>query len=327
MHTKIIDPRRDGRFVFANRGSSQKTVSYLGHDARDRNEPVRFFDALRNDVMSEEISPVIDKNAKGLRKKQETFYSLVLSPSQAELAHIGNSPSRFRDYTRAVMENYAKNFRLKDRKRLEPSELVWYAIIHQDRKEKEGERIGTSKKGHQAHVHVIVSAQDKSRQYRLNPKGWKSRFVFKEWQVQNGKTFQRLFDYGESTTSEKLTAPMSQTNQLRHRERIRQRVAYLNDYFVGSKKIDVDRALAIGQSQQYGKGFFFRLHHLTQRYQQGKLVNNPYQMLATGKDEPFHLPEYTLLKLGKQSQPMGEEAEESLERKRKKKQTQSQIER
>ena len=186
MHTKIIDPRRDGRFVFATRGSSQKTVAYLGHDARERNKPIQFFDAQRDDVTPEEISPVIDQHAKGLRKKQEAFYSLVLSPSQAELAHIGNDSSKLRDYTRAVMDNYARNFTLKDGSQLAPSQLVWYAIIHQERKEKEGERKGAYKKGHQAHMHVIVSAQDKSRQYRLNPKGWKSRFTFKDWQVQNG---------------------------------------------------------------------------------------------------------------------------------------------
>ncbi|MEO0331197.1 MAG: DUF5712 family protein [Bacteroidota bacterium] len=171
MHTKIIHPKRDGRFVFANRGSCQKTVSYLSHDAKDRDATVQFFDQDQNSVTPDEVQSVIDQNAKGLRKEQEKFYSLVLSPSQAELAHLKNDPTKLQDYTRAIMKNYAENFQLKDEQSLAPSEVVWYATIHQDRTEKEGEQKGKTKKGYHTHVHVIVSAQDRNRQHRLNPKG------------------------------------------------------------------------------------------------------------------------------------------------------------
>ncbi|MEO0330331.1 MAG: DUF5712 family protein [Bacteroidota bacterium] len=322
MHTKIIDPRRDGRFVFANRGSCQKTVSYLGHDAKARDETVQFFDQERNELASEEVVRVIDQNARGLRKEQEKFYSLVISPSQAELEYLKNDSSNLRDYARKAMRNYAENFNLKDDTQILPSELVWYATIHQDRTEKEGEQKGTIKKGNHTHVHILVSAQDRNRQYRLNPKGWKSRFTFKDWQVQNGKTFQQLFNYQKATTSEKLTVGMPEATQLRHRERIRHKVAYLSEYFMGHQKLDESRVLAIADEQKYGKGFFFRLHHLTKRYQQGKLVFSPYQMLKTGKDEPLAFPERTLLHLGKQSLGMGEEIEPTGDEKNKKKQQQ-----
>ncbi len=322
MHTKIIHPKRNGRFVFANRGSCQKTVSYLGHDAKARNETVQFFDRDQNEITPEEVKTVIDQNAKGLRKEQEKFYSLVISPSQAELEHLKNAPSKLLEYTRAVMQNYARNFNLKDDMRITPSEVVWYATIHHARTEKEGEQKGTIKKGHHTHVHILVSAQDRNRQHRLNPKGWKSRFTFKDWQVQNGKTFQQLFDYQQETTSKKLTAGMPEATQLRHQERIRYKVAYLNQYFTGHRKLDENKVLSIAGEQHYGKGFFFRLHHLTQRYQLGKLVNNPYRMLETGKDEPLAFPERTLLHLGKQSLEMSEEVEHTDTEKQKKKQQQ-----
>ncbi len=322
MHTKIIDPRRDGRFVFANRGSCQKTVSYLGHDAKARDATVQFFDLDRKEIPLEEVKTVIDQNAKGLRKEQEKFYSLVISPSQAELAHLKNDSTKLQDYTRAVMKNYEENFRLKDEQSLAPSEVIWYATIHHERTEKEGEHKGTIKKGCHTHVHILVSGQDRNRHHRLNPKGWKSHFTFKDWQVQNGKTFQQLFDYQQQTTSKKLTAGMPEATQLRHQERIRYKVAYLNQYFTGHWKLDENKVLSIADEQNYGKGFFFRLHHLTQRYQQGKLVNNPYQMLETGKDEPLAFPERTFLHLGKHSLGMSEEVVHPDAEKDKKKQQQ-----
>ena len=202
--------------------------------------------------------------------------------------HLQNDPQKLRQYTRQVMENYASNFTLQDKsnrtnssygKRLYSSDLVWFATIHQERKEKEGAEKGTSKTGLHQHVHILISAQDKNRQYRLNPRGRKSHFVFKRWQVENGKTFQQMFGYQKATTSEKLTIGMPEATKLRHQERIRYRVAHLNQYFVGSQKLDAERALSIGKAQEYGKGFFFNLHRLTKQYQEGKLVNNPYHML------------------------------------------------
>ena len=320
MHSKIIDPRRHGRFVFANRGSCSKTVSYLGHEAR---QETVFFDQQQNDVSSDEVRTAIDGNTKSLRKAQEKFYSLVLSPSSAELQHIGNSTAKLQAYTRRVMDNYARNTTLGNGQKLAPSELVWFATVHQERKEKEGEQKGAVKPGLHQHVHILVGAQDRSGQHRINPKGWKSRFTFKDWQVENGKTFQQMFGYQDATTSSKLTAGMSEETQRRHQERIRYRIAHLNEYFTGDRKIDVARALSIGKEQQYGKGFFFNLHRLTKQYRAGKLVNDPYQMLATGKDEAFSFPERTLLHLGKGAQAVGQEAgeEEEISR-RKKKQSQ-----
>ena len=105
MHSKIIHPRQHGKFVFSNRGSSLKTVTYLGHEARERAQDTRFFNGERTGISAEELSTAIDKNAKGLRKQQEKFYSLVLSPSNDELKHLQsrreNTQEQLRTYTKS----------------------------------------------------------------------------------------------------------------------------------------------------------------------------------------------------------------------------------
>lgn len=327
MHSKVINPSRHGRFVFNNRGSCKGLVTYLGHEAREQQQATRFFNQDHIDVLAEEVRTTIDSNTKGLRKQQEKFYSLVLSPSEEELKHLKNDPEKLRQYTRQVMDNYAKNFRLKDSKRLAPSELVWYATIHQERKQKQGAEKGSSKAGRHQHVHVIVSAKDKTREIRLNPRGRQSRFSIRDWQVQNGKAFQQMFGYQKPTLSDKLTQGMSPEQIQRHQQRIQEKVSSLNQYFVGTQKLDADKVLVIGKEQQYGKGFFFKLHRLTKQYHQGKSVNNPYHILQTGKDEPINLPEYTLLRLGKEAQETGQEVENKEFSKRKKRKTQQQLER
>lgn len=333
MHSKVINPRQHGRLMFNNRGSCKGLVSYLGHEAREKQQDTQFYSKEQQSVSAEEVRTAIDSNTRGLRKQQEKFYSLVLSPSEEELTHLNNDPDRLRQYTRQVMDNYAENFNLKEgempqTKQLSSSDLVWYATIHQERKEKQGEQKGMSKAGRHQHVHIIVSAKDRSGELRLNPRSRQSRFSIRDWQVQNGKTFQQQFSYEKPTVSEKLTQGMPPEQQQRHQQRIRDKVAHLNQYFVGSQKLDVEKALTIAKEQQYGKGFFFNLHRLTKQYQEGKLVNNPYQILETGKDEKISFPERTLLHLGKGAQAVGQEVgEEEETSRRKKKQQQKQLER
>jgi hypothetical protein len=328
MHSKIINPRRDGRFVFANRTSSGKTVSYLGHEAREQDKETSFFNDKESDIRAEQVKEGIDTNTKGLRNHQEKFYSLVLSPSASELDHLGNDPQKLKSYTQQVMENYAGNFSLPNNKQLSSSDIIWFATIHNERKEKEGEQKGQIKNGNHTHIHVVVSARDKSGEHRLNPRGRKSHFTFKDWQVQNGKTFQQMFGYEKATVSEKLTQGMPEDQVERHRERIRYRIEYLNQYFVGSQKIDLDRALSIGKEQEYGKGFFFNLHRLTQNYQLGKLVHDPYQVLEKGKEDKITYPERSISNFAKSIQKLGQEAgeEDELLPERKKKRRHIDIE-
>ncbi|WKN44887.1 DUF5712 family protein [Tunicatimonas pelagia] len=274
MHSKIINPDRDGKNVFDNKGSVAKTIAYLGHEAKEQGRESTFFNQNKEGVPAEEVQAAIDNNTKGLRKTQEKFYSLVLSPSDKELRHIGRNPSKLRAYTQAVMENYAANFHLRDGRARTSDDFVWFATIHQERKK------GTVKTGWHTHIHVVVSANDQHQQVRLNPRGRKNHFLIRDWQAKNGATFQQLFDYQQATISEKFTrGTISSEHVKRHRIRIEEKVAYLNGCFLGSHKLDSEQVLAIGEKQGYGKGFFYNLHHLTEQYQQGKIISDPYQQL------------------------------------------------
>lgn len=110
MHSKIINPRQHGRFVFSNRGSCKKTVSYLGHEVQEQSGSAHFFNQQQDTITADEARKVIDCNAQGLGKQQEKFYSLVLSPSSEEVAHLQNDPKKLKAFTVQVMENYAQNF-------------------------------------------------------------------------------------------------------------------------------------------------------------------------------------------------------------------------
>jgi hypothetical protein len=300
----------------------------LGHEAREQDKEASFFNDEKSDIRAGQVKEVIDGNTKGLRKHQEKFYSLVLSPSPSELEHIGNDPQKLKSYTQQVMENYAGNFNLPNKKRLRSSDIIWFATFHEERKEKEGEQKGQTKNGNHTHIHILVSAKDKSGEHRLNPRGRKSHFTFKDWQVQNGKTFQQMFGYEKATISEKLTQGMPQEQVERHRERIRYRVEYLNQYFVGNQKVEVDKALSIAEEKQYGKGFFFNLYRLTQHYQQGKLVHDPYQVLEKGKEDKITYPERSISSFAKGIQKLGQETgeDEELFAERKKKRRHIDIE-
>ena len=283
MHSKIINPLRDGKHVFDNKGSVAKTIAYLGHEAQEQGRANTFFNQSEEDISAEVVEAAMDSNTKGLRQQQEKFYSLVLSPSEKELRHISRDPLKLREYTVAVMQNYAANFQLSDGRQLTSDDVLWFATVHDERKLKQADgqhKKGTPKAGLHTHVHVIVSAKDRSKAVRLNPRGRKSSFSIRGWQTKNGESFQRMFQYEHPTQSERFTKTTVSPGQVqRQRTRIEEKIAYLNEHFLGNHKLDTQKVLAIGKKQHYGKEFFYNLHHLTQEYQQGKVVGDPYERL------------------------------------------------
>ena len=160
MQTKFTSPVKGN-----NKGSCLKLATYLEKENSEKlaAEQSYFFSADRDRCNKWEVVQQIDNNAKGqgLELKDDRFYSLVISPSQAELAHIGDDPTLLRDYTRQVMENYAANFN----KGIDSSQLVWYAKIEHERKHgfdsaevKAGlAQANELKAGDQRHIHIIVS--------------------------------------------------------------------------------------------------------------------------------------------------------------------------
>src|SRR5690606_20947669 len=73
----------------------------------------------------------IDGNTAKLNRKDPKFYSLVVSPSQRELKHIGNDPEKLKQYTREVMKAYAASFH-RDWK-VTVGDIKYYAKLERER--------------------------------------------------------------------------------------------------------------------------------------------------------------------------------------------------
>lgn len=149
----------------ANGGSCQRLAGYLEKENNQLppHQQEAFFSHQSDKVSQTEVVAGIDRNGagQGLKTGQDRFYTFTIDPSQKELAHIGGDPDKLRDYTRGVMENYARNFG----KGIDSKDLVWYAKIeysrsytHEDKAVQEGAaQKGQAKEGDQTHIHVIVS--------------------------------------------------------------------------------------------------------------------------------------------------------------------------
>ncbi|WP_305952020.1 DUF5712 family protein [Emticicia oligotrophica] len=209
MYSKVINPEKDGKIAFNNKGSSARLGNYLEKELDlDKTPDGKVFFNSEDSFTKDEMVRSIDTNVKGLTADDDKFYSLVLSPSQAELEHIKNNPDKLREFTVNCMENYAQNFTLKAKdgslKHLSEKDLVWFANIEYDRtykgddsevksgKKKQGER----KEGLQTHIHITVSARDKSMKITLNPRTKdRMRFSIISWSEKNQQTFDSKFGY------------------------------------------------------------------------------------------------------------------------------------
>lgn len=181
-----------------NKSSCELFVEYLEKENKGSQEQEKeyFFDQDRDDITEEEIKVAIDRNNRKLSKDQEKYYSLHISPSKKELAHIGGDTQKLKEYTRKVMDVYAQNFN----KGLRGKDLLYFAKVEYRRrfKNKDIEVInghalqGELKKGNQAHVHVIVSRRAKDNGPKLSPKeNAKGGSHFK---LPDGTTIKRGFD-------------------------------------------------------------------------------------------------------------------------------------
>ena len=135
MHTKIINPKTDGYQVYHNRGKADRLIAYLLHERKESREGQEvFFNQGSDHIDPETVTHALNSNVKGLRKDEEKFFTIVISPSEAELRHIGNSDEKLKEFVRQIMDDYARNFSLKDGRKLKGEDLLWFAAIHADRK-------------------------------------------------------------------------------------------------------------------------------------------------------------------------------------------------
>jgi hypothetical protein len=177
---------------------------------------------------------------------------ISVNPSKDELKHIGRKVSgrdiknisqltgielkryeeALKDYTRRVMDDYAKNFN----RGLSGENLVYFAKVEHIRnysrdcaEVKEGlHKAGEKKEGLQTHVHVVVSRMDESKKIRLSPmaNAKNSKNIINGKEVQIGfdrmkfvqsceKSFDTNFDYNRSQ-QHKFSHYHTMKNQMRN---------------------------------------------------------------------------------------------------------------
>ena len=97
-----------------------------------------FFNQYENNVEIEQVIQDIDGNTAKLRKVDPKFYSIVVSPDQRELKHIGNDPEKLREYIRELMKAYADSFNRAPKKTVD--DIKYYAKIEHERFYKETDK-------------------------------------------------------------------------------------------------------------------------------------------------------------------------------------------
>jgi hypothetical protein len=249
MYVKIHSSKKDN-----NRGSCNALINYLEKEnlEKDLLNQEKFFDQKSSDVSFHSVQATIDNNKGKLGKEETKFYMISVNPSKDELRHIGRKVSgrdikdisqltaielkryeeALKDYTRRVMDEYAKNFN----RGLTSENLVYFGKVEHTRyhgrdsaEVKEGlYKAGDRKEGLQTHVHIVVSRMDESKKIRLSPmaNAKNSKNIINGKEVQIGfdrmkfvqsceKSFDTNFDYKRSQ-QHKFSHYHTMKNQMRN---------------------------------------------------------------------------------------------------------------
>ena len=295
MYVKLINPKTHGKAAYTNTGSCAQTLNYLQHEAVGEEQEAAFFSADSDELSAAQLLQTIDSNVKGLRATEAKFYSLVLSPSEQELAHIGSDPDKLRVYTREVMSQYAQNFSLPGGRQLGSQDIKWGAVLHQDRTHRGTDpevvagtaRAGQKRTGLQAHVHIIVSARDAQQQITLNPGGRRQRFDLMRWQTAAGRQFERQFGY-VAQAHEKLRPKGRQRDPSHDAGRlakIAERVARINLLVPYPQRLAAEQVQGIAVARQFDKTFYRMLSRVEERARDGRPIDNAVQLLNTGREQ------------------------------------------
>ncbi|MER3374592.1 MAG: MobB family relaxase [Allomuricauda sp.] len=142
------------------KGSARDFVNYLEkeNEGKEPEQQEGYFNQEEKNIDAERVIAEIDANTAKLKKREPKFYSLVLSPSQRELQHIGNDPEKLRQYTRQVMQAYAASF-YRDRE-VTVKDILYFAKLERERTYSEKDR---EVKENQAHASKILELQHRVR--------------------------------------------------------------------------------------------------------------------------------------------------------------------
>jgi len=146
-----------------HRGSSGDFVKYLEKENEGKSPEDRelFFNQTENHIEADRVIAEIDANTAKLFKRDSKFYSIMVSPSQAELKHIGNSPEKLKEYTRELMKNYAASFYRN--KEVSVKDVLYFAKLERERTYSEKDK---AVKENQAYASKILESQHQIRAIR-----------------------------------------------------------------------------------------------------------------------------------------------------------------
>ncbi|TMU50739.1 MobB family relaxase [Flagellimonas algicola] len=115
------------------RGSVRDFVNYLEKENEGKAPKLQelYFNQEEHGIDTERVIAEIDANTAKLKKRDPKFYSIVVSPSQRELEHIGNSPEKLKQYTRELMKAYAASF-YRDRE-VTVKDILYFAKLERER--------------------------------------------------------------------------------------------------------------------------------------------------------------------------------------------------
>jgi hypothetical protein len=142
------------------RGSARDFVNYLEkeNEGKEPEQQEGYFNQEENSIDADRVIAEIDANTAKLKKQEPKFYSMVLSPSQRELRHIGNDPEKLRNYTREVMKAYAASF-YRDRE-VTVKDILYFAKLERERTYSEKDK---QVKENQAYATKILDLQNQVR--------------------------------------------------------------------------------------------------------------------------------------------------------------------
>ncbi len=141
-------------------GSASDFVKYLEkeNEGKAPEEQELFFNQTENDIDAQRVIAEIDANTAKLSKRDPKFYSIMVSPSQAELKHIGNDPEKLKQYTRELMKTYAASF-YRD-KEVTVNDVLYFAKLERERTYSEKDK---KVKENQAYASKILELQHQIR--------------------------------------------------------------------------------------------------------------------------------------------------------------------
>ncbi|MBO0340200.1 MobB family relaxase [Flagellimonas profundi] len=145
------------------KGSARDFVNYLEkeNEGKSLEDQELFFNQTENNIAADRVIAEIDANTAKLSKKDPKFYSIMVSPSQSELRHIGDDPEKLKQYTRELMKTYAASF-YRD-KEITVKNVLYFAKLERERTYSEKDK---AVRENQAHATKILELQHQLRAIR-----------------------------------------------------------------------------------------------------------------------------------------------------------------